>query len=197
MDVSLPPEVQVEQPVSDILLLGRFARGNDLDAAEELIDRHQADLLRVAHALLGNAQAAQDAVQEGFLALCRERHRLAAADQRQIGGWLCRVVRNHCLDQLRARAYRRHQDAGSLELPGREAAPDKPVEAADGAAQVWAEVAVLPPLERAAILLRYRDGLSYQDIAQRLDKSATHVGVLLHAALGRLRTSPRLAGATP
>jgi DNA-directed RNA polymerase specialized sigma24 family protein len=47
-------------------------------------------------------------------------------------------------------------------------------------------------------VLRYRDGLSYQQIAERLGKSTTHVGVLLHQALGRLRGSAALkAGVQP
>ena len=62
---------------------------------------------------------------------------------------------------------------------------------------MWQAVATLPPLERAAVLLRYRDGLSYQDIAERLEKSATHVGVLLHTALGRLRATGGLACLAP
>jgi RNA polymerase sigma factor (sigma-70 family) len=53
-------------------------------------------------------------------------------------------------------------------------------------------VGTLPPLERAAVVLRYRDGLSYQDIAAKLNKTATHVGVLLHQALGRLRQDAAL-----
>jgi RNA polymerase sigma factor (sigma-70 family) len=79
-----------------------------MEAASELIARHQRDLLRVAHALLGDGQAAQDAAQEAFMAMCRDRERLAAnaSKHRSVGGWLCTVVRNHCLDQLRARAYR-------------------------------------------------------------------------------------------
>ena len=63
---------------------------------------------------------------------------------------------------------------------------------------LWSAVDTLPALERAAVVLRYRDGLSYQDIAQRLDKTATHVGVLIHQALGRLRNCAALrAGALP
>lgn len=187
------------EPVPDAVLLTRFARGNDMDAAAALIARHEADLLRVAHALLGNAQAAQDATQEAFLALCRQRDRLAAAaaGHRGIGGWLCTVVRNHCLDQLRARAYRRHVDTRVVDPPSGEADPARPVERADGAARIWGEVAGLPPLERAAVVLRYRDGLSYQDIAERLGKTATHVGVLLHTGLGRLRATGRLACLAP
>lgn len=195
VDEPLPPA----EPVPDAVLLARFARGNDMDAASELIARHEADLLRVAHALLGNAQAAQDAAQEAFLALCRERDRLAAnaKGHRGLGGWLCTVVRNHCLDQLRARAYRRHLDAAAVDPAGAPDDPAHPIDARDGAARIWGEVSALPPLERAAVVLRYRDGLSYQDIAERLGKTATHVGVLLHTALGRLRSAGRLACLAP
>lgn len=166
---------------------------------DELIARHQGDLLRTAHALLGEAHAAQDAVQEAFLKLCRERHRLAAeaGSHRGLGGWLCTVVRNHCLDQLRARAYRRHLDAQAVDVAAADHDPAGAISAADAAALVWATVSGLPPLERAAVLLRYRDGLSYQDIAGRLGKTATHVGVLLHTAISRLRDSRRLDGLAP
>lgn len=183
----------------DAELLVRFARGHDMDAAATLIARHERDLLRVAHALLGDAQAAQDAAQEAFMALCRERDRLAAQASRHasLGGWLCTVVRNHCLDQLRARACRRHLDAQDVDPAGPAADPNQPLAAAEGAARVWAAVSALPPLERAAVTLRYRDGLSYQDIAARLDKTATHVGVLLHSALGRLRERGQLACVAP
>jgi len=185
--------------VPDAELLVRFALGHDMDAAATLISRHEGSLLRVAHALLGNAQAAQDAAQEAFLALCRERDRLAANNSanRNLGGWLCTVVRNHCLDQLRARACRRHLDARELDPAGTLCDPVQPLAAVEGAERVWAAVSALPPLERAAITLRYRDGLSYQDIAARLDKTATHVGVLLHTALGRLRSGGALACVAP
>ena len=166
-----------------------------MEAAAELISRHERDLLRVAHAILGDAQGAQDAAQEAFLALCRERERLAANASRHhsVGGWLCTVVRNHCLDQLRARAYRRHLDAHEVDPPAQPADPAQPLASKEGAERVWDAVRALPPLERAAVTLRYRDGLSYQDIAERLDKTATHVGVLLHTAINRLRERGNLA----
>lgn len=195
VDEPAPPA----EPVSDAELLVRFARGHDMDAAAALIARHETDLLRVAHALLGDAQAAQDAAQEAFLAMCRERERLAAnaRSHRSVGGWLCTVVRNHCLDQLRARAYRRHLDAREVDPAGAPTDPAQPLAAAEGASRVWVAVSALPPLERAAVTLRYRDGLSYQDIAARLGKTATHVGVLLHTALGRLRAAGSLACLAP
>ena len=57
------------------------------------------------------------------------------------------------------------------------ATPDQPAVApADAVATretgetLWSAVAELPPLERAAVVLRYRDGLSYQDAAVVLQR---------------------------
>ena len=183
----------------DDILLSRYCRQKDLAAFAALIDRHQADLLRTAHALLGDSHAAQDAVQEGFLRLSRDAQALVAKWRAgaSLGGWLCTVVRNGCIDVLR-----RRQVAPMTALQdhhhGTTSAPSAPMAEAEAGQALWSAVDTLPALERAAVVLRYRDGLSYQDIAERLDKTATHVGVLLHQALGRLRTCDALrAGVLP
>jgi len=184
--MSEAPE-QVREPVSDRLLLRRYGADRDLDAFHLLVQRHQGDLLRLAHGLLGEASAAEDAVQESFLRLIREVEVLIARPVGEgLGGWLCTVCRNHCLDLLRRRQVVRFFSLGAHE-------PEPPGEAAgvDGA-PVWRAVHGLPALERAAVLLRYRDGLAYADIAERLGKSVTHVGLLLHQAIGRLRRCPAL-----
>lgn len=176
--------------ISDLDLLARYVRRRDAAAFTMLLDRHQADLLRTAHALLGDGHAAQDAVQEGFLRLCRDAAALLAhAEGRSgLGGWLTTVVRNHCLDLLR-RKHHQPTSGGDLgEMPS----ALLPATDGDQATVLWQAVTALPPLERAAVVLRYRDGLAYQEIADRLDKTVTHVGVLLHQALGRLRGSATL-----
>ncbi len=177
----------VRQPVSDRLLLRRYASDRDLDAFHLLVQRHQGDLLRLAHGLLGEATAAEDAVQEAFLRLIREVETiLAKAAGDSLGGWLCTVCRNHCLDLLRRRQVVRFFSLGTHD--------PEPPPVGDGvdAAPVWRAVRGLPAMERAAVLLRYRDGLAYADIAERLGKSVTHVGLLLHQAIGRLRQCPSL-----
>lgn len=190
---------QADGATPDDILLSRYCRQKDLAAFSALIDRHQADLLRTAHALLGDGHAAQDAVQEGFLRLSRDAEALVAKWRAgaSLGGWLCTVVRNWCIDHLR-----RKQAAPMSPLTERQAesaaAPPTIVADADAGQALWRAVDTLPQLERAAVVLRYRDGLSYQDIAERLDKTATHVGVLLHQALGRLRNCDALrAGVLP
>lgn len=183
----------------DDLLLTRYARQRDLAAFSALIDRHQADLLRTAQALLGDAHAAQDAVQEAFLRLSRDAGPLAARWRAgaSLGGWLCTVVRNWCID------HRRRQQAAPMstltdQQDGPAIAAANAFSEGETGRMLWGAVEALPPLERAAVVLRYRDGLSYQDIAERLDKTANHVGVVLHQALERLRNSDRLrAGVLP
>jgi RNA polymerase sigma-70 factor (ECF subfamily) len=192
-----------DAPVPDLQLLRRYSRARDVASFTVLLDRHQADLLRLAHSLLGDPHGAQDAVQEAFCRLCRDAESLLArwAPGTGLGGWLCTVVRNGCIDHLR----RRSQGAMVTLEAAETAQPEQPAEpAAEAVARretgetLWSAVAELPPLERAAVVLRYRDGLSYQDIADRLDKTATHVGVILHQALGRLRGHSALkAGVMP
>lgn len=170
-------------PVCDVDLLRRWRRHAESGAFAELVDRHQADLLRVAHAITGDAQQAEDAVQDSFLSLCREADVVlsAAGERRSLGGWLCAVVRNRCIDDLRRRQPQ--------PLPDQLAQP--PATGAD-AGSLWEAVAALPPLERAAVVLRYRDQLDYRAVAERLGKSVSHVGVILHQAMQRLREHPRL-----
>jgi RNA polymerase sigma-70 factor (ECF subfamily) len=173
-----------------------------VEAFKAILDRHQAELLRMAHALLGDSHGAQDAVQEAFLRLSRDAAQLVGkkwtGDGREsIGGWLCTVVRNQCIDLLRRRS-----NAPMLTLDSERAqqgsAPATAVAEDETGEALWQAVADLPPLERSAVVMRYRDGLSYHDIAAQLGKTATHVGVLLHQGLGRLRQSPALrAGVMP
>jgi RNA polymerase sigma factor (sigma-70 family) len=173
-------------------LLQRYLEGGDEVAVAVLVDRHQADLLRTAHALLGEATAAQDAVQEGFVRLWSDAAGVVAGSsgRRSVGGWLCTVVRNAALDMLRRKR--------AAPLPEQVRQPTPPQgTAVDEAALLWAAVARLPDLERAAVLLRYRDGLAYDEIGTRLGKTANHVGVILHQGVTRLRADAELAGIAP
>ena len=174
-------------PVTDAVLLRRYLDHADMDSFNTLVDRHQADLLRLAHAITRDPAQAEDAVQEGFLRLCRDGHGILARSEGRagLGGWLCTVVRNQCLDHLR-----RQRPAP---LPEQTAQPTPPEGTPfDTTTRLWAAVGELPPLERAAVLLRYRDQLDYRAVAERLGKSVSHVGVILHQAMGRLRAHPAL-----
>lgn len=173
-------------------LLRRYLQDGDDGAVAALIDRHQRDLLATAHAILGDAAAAQDAVQEAFVRLWRDAAAVVAGSRGRtsVGGWLCTVARNAALDAVRRRR--------AAPLPEQVRQPTPPQGTPlDEAALLWAAVDRLPELERAAVVLRYRDGLAYDAIAERLGKTANHIGVILHQGVTRLRADAALAGIAP
>lgn len=184
---------------SDLSLLGSYCRLHDGEAFDGLVDRYEADLLRLASAFLADEHAAMDAVQDTLIALARkaaivwqqavELQRQGSALALTIRPWLYRVVRNACIDRIRRRRGEIALDDHLTEGDGGQLGDGRLPEQAD---QLWAQVDALSPLQRAAVLLRYREQCSYQDIADQLGKSVNHVGVLLNKALARLRESPRV-----
>ncbi len=173
-------------------LLRRYCDNGDDGAVCTIVERHQADLLRTAHAILGEAAAAQDAVQEGFVRLWSHATAVitGSGGRLSIGGWLCTVVRNAALDMVRRRS--------PAPLPDQVRQPTPPQGTPhDEAALLWAAVERLPDLERVAVILRYRDGMAYDEIGYRLGKTANHVGIILHQGVGRLRADASLAGIAP
>ncbi len=83
-----------------------------------------------------------------------------------------------------------HSDSAPLqELESRETTPVHRVVQNEEQSMMEAEIARLPKLEQEVVQLRLAQGLSYKQIADVTDLSVSHVGVLLHQAVKRLRQS--------
>ena len=100
--------------------------------------------------------------------------------------WLYTVIANMIRDEGRHRAVQRR----SLELVREESAgpveaPDESVEREQRARRVRAALATLAERDREALLLKER-GLSYDEIAARLDLSRGSIGTTLSRARQRL-----------
>jgi RNA polymerase sigma-70 factor (ECF subfamily) len=164
--------------------------GTDDDRAwlEAALGRHEAALLRYAASVVGKA-AARDVVQDTFLALCRaERGKVEA----RLGHWLFVVCKHRAFECLRAgRRLSPLEEAD--EAPDSE--PWRRIEAQPSVNQIEGLVDELPEKQRQAVILKFAGGLSYKEIAEVMDVSVTHVGVLLHTALTRVRQ--RLAEREP
>ena len=102
----------------DYGLLQQYFTNGNIAAIEQLISRHEADLLRLATAWLNDANAAQDAVQDAYISLIKNVPQLLQAWQTKTGPnsehvsllpWLRTVVRNKCHDQGRQRQRRRQR----------------------------------------------------------------------------------------
>jgi RNA polymerase sigma-70 factor, ECF subfamily len=166
----------VNGQVDDTILV-RAAQTGDVDAFEELVRRHRPSVYRVALRILGSSADAQDTVQETFIrawrALPHFRH------DSTIGTWLYRIATRRALHRIAARRATEMLDEVELE-----AGPD-PADSAERRERLRAvtrAIANLPPEQRAALVLREFEGLSYQEVADILGAGLPAIKTRIHRA---------------
>ncbi len=202
MTMSIP-----EERAEDATLLAAVRSGSEA-ALEALYDRYASSVHRIAMTVTQDRGAAEDVVQETFLAAW---NRAELYDPRlgTLGSWLHAIARNRSLDHLRRTSRRalaapfssvvadRPDEAATIDwlassgalvaAAAAEPTPDVSVETAEARRSVREAMAVLTEHEREAILLAYRDGLSQSEIAQRLGWPLGTVKTRSRRALRRLR----------
>ena len=174
----------------------RRAQRRDAAAFAQLIERHERAALSVAFGVLGDGNASGDAVQEAFV---RAWERLAdLKEPARFGPWLCGIVRNLAIDQLRrcrneprpgcnAPAVKELRHDGRH--PG-QSYGDDPAEQMSRRERRDAVAAALDALDevsRSAVVLRYYDGLSSKQIGELLDLAPAAVDMRLTRARRVLR----------
>jgi len=174
---------------SDLALRGRLAAG-DRAAAEELLVRHLDPLYEFVHYRVGgDAEAAQEVVQETFVAALQG---IEGFDGRSsLHTWMCGIAKN------KIRASRRRLRPQSLEdalaaadpeidriLADLERAPlpDEVLEREETRELVGATLSSLPPDYRGALLAKYVEGLSVAAIAGRTGRGEKATESLLTRA---------------
>lgn len=158
------------------------ARRRDEAAFAELLRRHERAALAIAYAVVGDASAAGDVVQEAFIRVWRRLGELDDPDR--FGAWLARIVRNLATDQTRR--TRRHESAALDEtLPGAETI--SPLDHVETRRGIDAALAQLDELTRAAVVLRYYEEMSSKQIGELLELTPAAVDMRLSRARSELR----------
>ncbi|MDQ4145819.1 MAG: sigma-70 family RNA polymerase sigma factor [Actinomycetota bacterium] len=168
-----------------------FQRGED-GAYDEVFRRYQPRVQNVCKRMLQRTDEAQEAAQETFLRVFTS---LGAFNGRyQLGAWIARIATNVCLDHIRAADRRPSNSMPFDELDLLEAAPEHGdpegfVLRRTESRRVRRVLAQLPPMHRAAIVLREFEGLSYCEIASALSLTEAQVKALIHRARKGFRRS--------
>ena len=172
----------------DFALVDATGRG-DLDAFESLVKRYQSPLLNFIFRYLGDRSAAEDLTQEVFLRIYRAAPRFQA--KAKVATWIFRIAYHLALNELQRR--RRHEDLHqALQGSGDEAAREPltdPVERYELAEEMTSALGRLPANQRAALLLRVNQELSYREIGEVLGLGVPSVESLLFRARSELRRS--------
>ena len=183
--VTFPPPVELpgmSLPDSQIV---RQVLSGDVEAFALLVDRHHARCLRVATQLLGDADEAEDAVQDAFVRAYR--HLGGYREQDRFGAWLLRIVVNQCRTRAtRESRYLRYDD--ELDAPLAESAQEPQGEAADRRAELAHALAQLGPEQREAIVLRFAEELTYDEMAAVTGVGVSALKMRVQRACIRLRS---------
>lgn len=162
-------------PVSEDKLIRQGQRG-DQEALETLFRRYHRPLFQTALRVLGNAEEAEDALQDGFLSAFRNLKRFEGRSQ--FSTWLTRIVINAAL--MRRRSARARPAVSLDETPLENELPAAERYADDGPTpeQVFASAEIremidsnlneLSPLLRTAFVLREVQGYSTGEAAKKL-----------------------------
>jgi len=165
-------------------------RAGDAHAFEALFLAHFASLSTLAFSFVRAPDAAEDVVQNVFRTLWMRRGTWYVHGA--VGAYLRTAVRNEALNALRG--ARREREAvwragldASLTTRESDAGLEDRMATAELAHAVIEAASALPPRCRAVFLLKWQHGLSYRQIADRLDLSIKTVEMQMTRALKWLR----------
>jgi RNA polymerase sigma-70 factor (ECF subfamily) len=154
----------------------RYMQGASLEEIERVYRERLPEFRRVAAAMLGDREAARDAVQEGFAIAVRKRKSFRR--EGPLEAWLWRVVINAVREQARRRVEVLDPEAITSRNGSHADEPD---------ARVRVALALLPERQRLTLFLHYYADLDYRTIAEMLGVTIGSVGVTLSTAQTRLR----------
>jgi RNA polymerase sigma-70 factor (ECF subfamily) len=145
-------------------------RRRDPDLLEWLIGQHQHRLLRYLVSLTGDRALAADLFQETWLRVLERGHRYDG--RYSFVPWLLTVARNLAIDALRARRSisldaltSGGEDEAPLQLEDRGPDPYEVLASREQGERLEVFLSCLPPHYREALVLRFQEDLSLQEIA--------------------------------
>lgn len=162
------------------------ARAGDRAAFDELVVRHARSVGRLARRVVGNAEDAEDVVQETFVRVFQHLHTFRG--QSSFRTWSMHIALNLAQDRLRSRRRMpspRDLAAGIAQHDA--TAPDHAASGCDDRATLERAVAELPPRQRLTLLMKVVDGLTHVDIAKVLGTTESAARVYLSMARSTLR----------
>ena len=153
----------------------RACRAGDRQAFRHLVERYQAQAIGHAIGILGNREDAMDAVQDAFIDSFQSLNRFDLS--RRFYPWFYIILRNRC---YKSAAARTRQKTDSIEeaqiLEPSASMPYEELLLLDRA------LLQLDPEDREIITLKHLDGLTYEELAERLRiPEGTVMSRLFHA----------------
>lgn len=162
--------------VSDDELIDKIKRGDET-AAEELIDRYYAAILRYCGWHCSNREKAEDLTQETFLKLFRSLPRYKGRNR--FKSYLYTIANRLCIDESRKMSFYSLEDAEEI------ADGQNEIAQAEHREEISRLLSVLSDVQREAVLLHFGQELGFAQIAEVMGGSR-------RTAQSRVRNALRL-----
>jgi RNA polymerase sigma-70 factor (ECF subfamily) len=157
---------------------------------EAAVERHQRRVFTLAWYLLSDREEAEDVTQEVLIRMWRGGGRVAPE---RLEAWLLRVTRNASYDRLRhrrsaARVFAADPvDEAAGTVMADEPSPEHVAGGSEVGRRLYTALTQLREPAKSIVILREIQGLSYQEIADVLERPVSSVRVSLHRGRRRLR----------
>lgn len=155
----------------------------DAEAFARLVDRHYDRCARIAFRILANREDAEEAIQDAFLRAFRALD--TYEDRERFSAWLTRILVNQCRTVL-SKVQRREAVFSEMDLKDAELFAGE-AELDDAWPDLERALALLPLDQREAIVLRYTDDLTYDEMARVTGVGASALKMRVQRAFARLR----------
>jgi RNA polymerase sigma-70 factor (ECF subfamily) len=200
LDPNIGRVSEFEQPsedeirgLSDTRLVVGIARQHQ-DVLAEVHRRYGGAVMALAQRVLGNRALAEDVAQEIFVGLWRNPTAFDP-ERGSLRAYLLAQTHGRSVDLVRAEEARRSREERSARLsPQQTGEVEREAWLLFAGARTRAALDSLSDGERSAIELAYFGGLTYRQVAARLEEPEGTVKGRIRAGLGRLRSALRAEG---
>ncbi|SDN54134.1 RNA polymerase sigma-70 factor, ECF subfamily [Fictibacillus solisalsi] len=162
-------------------------KSGNREAFEGLVEIYKDKIYRLCYRMVGDRHEAEDLAQEAFVRAFVNIDKYSGSYK--FSTWLYRIATNLCIDRLRKRKPDYSMDA---EIPGTEGAtlysqvadadplPEEEVEEREKRDHLQQEIMKLPEKYRTAILLKYIEDMSLEEISSVMDLPVPTVKTRIH-----------------
>ncbi|WP_462412612.1 RNA polymerase sigma factor SigW [Neobacillus sp. Marseille-QA0830] len=170
----------------------------DHDAFGDIVELYKNSIFQLCFRMLGNRHEAEDIAQEAFI---RAFVNIKSFNQDlKFTTWLYRIATNLCIDRLRKKKPDYYLDAEVAgtegltmysQIPSGTPLPETEVESLELQETVHNEILKLPEKYRSAIVLKYIEDLSLNEISEILELPLGTVKTRIHRGREALRQQLR------